>query len=1030
MLIKDISQENYEVAKDQANRAKAHEREGTVIAVGYTDIQVQPKGSTRVIPCEKHPDAEVGDLCTILWVQKSKKYIISSILRKHKTVKISTSADPGIAFAPPTDLTATGINGGVLVQWNVAVSQIATYELQQNTSAIETGATTIATTNSGEWTVITATPLYFRIRSVFTDFQVSSWTSWVLGTPVSLTESVVDIIATALVEGANINLSYDDGAGTITIEVTGIGSTIQAWDADLDAIAALSTTGFLERTGSNTWELNTLASTDLSDFAEAVDDRVNTLITAGVALKKTYDDTGNSLTLDLDITELTEDTAPEETEDYLVSYDYSATTHKKVLLAKLRASRTGSSDISATPTWSDFALVFGSVPDGFHTSLKDTSDSTVYWITYRASPAPGEWHYVAMGQAAYTAFRAYMAARPNLAVYWPGDDAVSRLAPVHSALSEGRNIVVNGTLETGVTAPWVPGSGAALSASTDAPYDGSYSLRVTRTGTNYWAALPSAILIVGALYHITGAYRGDGTSNPYVAYAASGLTVPNGTGTTSTGWQAFDCYAYADSAAGFLLRGNGGANGNWIEFDNISITQMFIPASSDFPTLELLKDTGLDYLTAAWSGANWASGVHTPGSTSPLRQAAPILIGRTYDCIVEVADYVAGSVTPQAGSSGTGGSAISANGVAATQTLTCAGSANFDLVPTSDFDGRIVSVSLVPNDGLIVLDEGIEAWTDATTPTNYGKFVSGTSSVNQETTDVHGGTYACRLDVDASGSLVLVSQASLKTGSTYLVEVWLKASAAGATAQLANGSGTGYTNATFTLTTTWTKYSAVIVASTTTLQIKRLVATGMSIYIDDIHAIEISPLTGVVSGSTLAQSSGNALADPVMLQDGLTDGTIMFASAVNGIFNPLEGELKVYVQHISGTTQYFATVVADTNNGVALWVTAGGLIQGYYEGSATTAIVQYALTDGINHLIALRWNVGADTLDLIVDGVVVATDTGLGVWVGNLAVVVIGAGSSAYILSFNGYIGHIILTNSVDSDAEELVQAMLLGVVS
>jgi hypothetical protein len=34
-----------------------------------------------------------------------------------------------------------------------------------------------------------------------------------------------------------------------------IGSQVQAWDADLDAIAALSTTGFARRTASNTWSL-------------------------------------------------------------------------------------------------------------------------------------------------------------------------------------------------------------------------------------------------------------------------------------------------------------------------------------------------------------------------------------------------------------------------------------------------------------------------------------------------------------------------------------------------------------------------------------------------------------------------------------------------------------------------------------------------------------------------------------------------------------------------------------------------------
>ncbi|MCA3574826.1 MAG: hypothetical protein IOC86_13005, partial [Aestuariivirga sp.] len=39
----------------------------------------------------------------------------------------------------------------------------------------------------------------------------------------------------------------------------GIGSQTQAWDADLDAIAALAGTGLLRRTGPNTWTLDTAA---------------------------------------------------------------------------------------------------------------------------------------------------------------------------------------------------------------------------------------------------------------------------------------------------------------------------------------------------------------------------------------------------------------------------------------------------------------------------------------------------------------------------------------------------------------------------------------------------------------------------------------------------------------------------------------------------------------------------------------------------------------------------------------------------
>jgi len=51
-------------------------------------------------------------------------------------------------------------------------------------------------------------------------------------------------------------------AGTLSATIPGIGSTIQAWDADLDAVAALSGTGLAKRTGAGTWTTITDNSTN------------------------------------------------------------------------------------------------------------------------------------------------------------------------------------------------------------------------------------------------------------------------------------------------------------------------------------------------------------------------------------------------------------------------------------------------------------------------------------------------------------------------------------------------------------------------------------------------------------------------------------------------------------------------------------------------------------------------------------------------------------------------------------------------
>lgn len=99
------------------------------------------------------------------------------------------------------------------------------------------------------------------------------------------------------------------------------GTDVQAFDADLSAVAGLSTTGLIERTGSGTATTraigvatsasipsradadtryalasHTHTSGNITDFAEAVDDRVDTLIQDSTSITWTYNDSSNTLT--------------------------------------------------------------------------------------------------------------------------------------------------------------------------------------------------------------------------------------------------------------------------------------------------------------------------------------------------------------------------------------------------------------------------------------------------------------------------------------------------------------------------------------------------------------------------------------------------------------------------------------------------------------------------------------------------------------------------------------------------------------
>lgn len=97
------------------------------------------------------------------------------------------------------------------------------------------------------------------------------------------------------------------------------------------------------------------------------------------------------------------------------------------------------------------------------------------------------------------------------------------------------------------------------------------------------------------------------------------------------------------------------------------------------------------------SGTNWSlsAGVwtHTVGNTAALTQSSTVIIGQRYRALYKITGVSAGSVTPKAGSTGTGGTARTANGTY-TGELLCAGDTTMYFTPSSDFDGAVQIISL------------------------------------------------------------------------------------------------------------------------------------------------------------------------------------------------------------------------------------------------------------------------------------------------------------------------------------------------
>jgi len=141
----------------------------------------------------------------------------------------------------------------------------------------------------------------------------STWTAlaYANNSDVAIGEISQDAINTALSMGAGLTKSYNDGTNTIQITVD---STVVALKSYVDSAISASATA-IENTADSTYLLaadlgqaNGVASLNSSgkvpagqlDIAEAVQDNIAGAIVAGSGVTKAYDDTLNTITLEVD----------------------------------------------------------------------------------------------------------------------------------------------------------------------------------------------------------------------------------------------------------------------------------------------------------------------------------------------------------------------------------------------------------------------------------------------------------------------------------------------------------------------------------------------------------------------------------------------------------------------------------------------------------------------------------------------------------------------------------------------------------
>lgn len=140
----------------------------------------------------------------------------------------------------------------------------------------------------------------------------------------------------------------------------------------------------------------------------------------------------------------------------------------------------------------------------------------------------------------------------------------------------------------------------------------------------------------------------------------------------------------------------------------------------------------------------------------------------------------------------------------------------------------------------LVTDGALENWNSASDLTSWTETIGGASTVNREGTVIHGGSFACRLDVDAVPSMARIAQVILSNKKWYQVSVWAKGSAGTPSFRLEDSSGgAGPVAATLTITTDYAQYIGSIRSSTGTFAATRA-SNNVSIYLDDLSAREIS----------------------------------------------------------------------------------------------------------------------------------------------------------------------------------------------
>lgn len=613
---------------------------------------------------------------------------------------------------------------------------------------------------------------------------------------------------------------------------------------------------------------------------------------------------------------------------------------------------------------------------------------------------------------------------------WPLGDTTSTQSysqVFNPATSAGRNTILNGTLDTDTI--WTKGTGWTIAGGV-AHSDGTGSFaNLNQTQT----------FVTGKAYSVTFTVS-NYVSGSIEAFVGGGIT-GHGTARSANGTFTENIIC-GTSPTGFFLQTTTTFVG---DIDNVTVTQVNIPASSATSATQLLTDGDMETAgVASWIVGNTAALSKDPstphsgtqslkvarnGTNNPQAKQTVLTIGTTY----RVTGYARGD-----------GTSIPTMGTVVANKFTGTNSTAwqpFDVVFVADGTNLFLTATNITVDGqyaefddvTVSLDNYIrpgELLTDgdmeASGTTNWT--VLNNATVTKDNSAPHGGTSALKIAGDGV-STAGVSQAAFAIGKTYHVTGWAKGDGT-ATPRLQDGSTSFFSG---TTSTTWQQIDVTFVPTTVNFRIgsTNVNSAGNFTEWDDMSLTEVNPLVGKpTNGVAFPTASGGHLTNAYSF-DGSNDVVNIYSSDLNSAFNPSEGSIVIWAKvsgsgvwsdgiqrtliHIRVDGSNDMNIKKQTSNLMQFVYTAGGVIKSLAFAISPAGWTQYALT----------WNKSSDQAIFYINGIQNgATQTGLGTWAGNFnsTQTIVGAFDSSGSTPWSGLINDVRLYGRALSATEILNQ--------